>query len=124
VASIGDKAFINCSGLTDVTLPDVLSTISQYMFEGCRSLAYLALPSSTTMIKTGAFNKCYGLKTFDFRKCAAVPALDNVDAFANTPEDKEIVVPDSLYTTWIAATNWIDLSASIVKASESSLGPL
>ena len=41
---------------------------------------------------------------------------------------KEIIVPDELYDTWKAASNWSsttdNIVGSIVKASESSLGPL
>ena len=59
-----------------------------------------------TSIESTAFYMCYGLKTFDFRRSTSVPTLANVNAFQNTPATKEIVVPDDLYDTWIAATNW------------------
>ena len=62
------------------------------------------------------------MKTFDFRRCKKVPTLSNVSAFDNTQTDKEIVVPDDLYDTWIGSTNWNSstnkIKESIVKASE------
>lgn len=68
------------------------------------------------------------MKTFDFRRSTSVPTLSNVSAFNYTPTVKEIIVPDDLYNTWIAATNWNSstnqIKESIVKASESSLGTL
>ena len=68
------------------------------------------------------------MKTFDFRRSTSVPTLSNVNAFTNTPTIKEIVVPDELYDTWITSGNWnsslYQIKTSIVKASESSLGPL
>ena len=71
-----------------------------------------------------AFDYCYGLNTFDFRRSTSVPTLSTATAFDYTPTVKEIVVPDELYDTWIAASNWSQIKESIVKASESSLGPL
>ena len=76
------------------------------MFYGCSSLVSITIPSSVTSIGANAFSNCYGLKTFDFRRSTSVPTLSNVNAFLNTPTVKEIVVPDDLYDTWIAATNW------------------
>ena len=74
------------------------------------------------------FNNCYGIKTLDFRTFTSVPTLSNVNAFAKTPTVKEIIVTDDLYDTWITASNWNSstnqIKESIVKASESSLGPL
>ena len=58
----------------------------------------------------------------DFRNAAAVPALSNINAFSNVPSTCKIVVPDALYNTWIAATNWsnADIKAMITKLSDYS----
>lgn len=63
---------------------------------------------------------------FDFRKMTSVPELGGVNAFQDTPSDKEIIVPDALYDDWIIATNWShdNIRPCIVKASQSSLGTL
>ena len=54
--------------------------------------------------------------------------MENVNAFQGTPSSKEIIVPDSLYDQWIAASNWNsdtnNIRPCIVKASQSSLGVL
>jgi hypothetical protein len=48
--------------------------------------------------------------------------LANVDAFGNTPTNRQIIVPDALYDDWILADNWSsstnNIASSIVKASE------
>jgi hypothetical protein len=54
---------------------------------------------------------------YDFREFKSVPTLSDISAFSNIPSDCKIVVPDSLYDTWIAATNWSTYSSNIVKAS-------
>ena len=65
---------------------------------------------------------------FDLRRATLVPTLSSTTAFTNTPANKEIIVPDELYDSWIAASNWSSTDNNIVncivKASQSSLGPL
>jgi len=38
VTSIGDWAFSECSGLTNITIPDSVTSISGYAFSGCNNL--------------------------------------------------------------------------------------
>ena len=38
VTSLGDGAFYNCSGLTEVTIPSSVTSISDHAFNGCISL--------------------------------------------------------------------------------------
>ena len=54
----------------------------------------------------------------DFKDSKSVPTLSGTGAFNFTPSDCKIVVPDSLYDSWIAATNWSTYASKIVKASE------
>lgn len=128
VTSIGTNAFYNCNSLASINIPSSVTSISAYVFGNCYSLASITIPSLVTSISTFAFYNCYGIKTYDFRTATAVPTLSDVNAFYGTPSDKEIVVPDELYNTWKAASNWNSTTNNIVncivKASESSLGPL
>lgn len=67
-----------------------------------------------------AFTGCTALELVDFSEATEVPALSNVNAFSNTNNTYSIVVPDSLYSSWIASSNWSDstIVGHIVKASE------
>ena len=125
VTSIGNYAFQSCYSLASVTIPSTVTSIGVSAFNNCHSLASVAIPSSVTSIENNAFISCYGLKTFDFHTHSSVPTLANVNAFQNTPNDKEIVVPDALYDDWISASNWssttTNIVGSIVKYSESSI---
>ena len=55
---------------------------------------------------TNTFNGCSSLVRVDFSRAGAVPTLANVNAFANTNEYYQILVPEGLYNAWISATNW------------------
>ena len=126
--TISDSAFQNCQSLISITIPDSITNINSNIFQNCYSLASITFLGSIARINYSTFNNCYGLKTFDFRRNTEVPILGAVNAFQNTPTTKEIIVPDELYDDWIAASNWSSstnkIKESIVKASESSLGPL
>ena len=126
VTNIGSQAFYNCS-FASIIIPNSVISINN-SFGGCSSLASIIIPNSVTSINQLLFSGCYGLKTIDFRTHISVPSLENVNAFQNTLTTREIIVPDELYDTWKSATNWNsttnNIVGSIVKASESSLGPL
>lgn len=47
-----------------------------------------------------------------------VPILNNTNNFGFISQSCKIVVPDSLYDTWIAATNWASISFRIMKQSD------
>ena len=61
VTSIGSSAFENCSGLTSVTIPDSVKSIGWETFYGCRGLTSVTIPDSVTSIGDSAFYNCSGL---------------------------------------------------------------
>ena len=61
VASIGSKAFENCSGLTSITIPNSVTVIAGDAFSGCKGLSSVIIPNSVTAIGGDAFRNCSGL---------------------------------------------------------------
>ena len=58
---IADKAFLNCSGLTSITIPNSVTNIGAFAFDECYGLTSITIPNSVTSISEGAFF-CSGLK--------------------------------------------------------------
>ena len=61
VTSIGDAAFNGCTGLTNVTIGNSVTSIGTKVFYGCSSLTNVTIPNSVTSIGQSAFNCCTGL---------------------------------------------------------------
>jgi hypothetical protein len=117
VTSIGSSAFMGCDSLSSVVIPNSVTSIGSGLFYGCDSLSSVVIPNSVTSIGKSAFYDCYGVAFYDFSNHTAVPTLANTSAFIDIPSDCKIIVPDNLYDTWIAATNWSTYASYIIKKS-------
>ena len=56
ITSIGDYAFMGCTGMTELTLPNSVTSIGRGTFVDCSGLTELTLPSSVTSIGVAAFS--------------------------------------------------------------------
>ena len=58
VITIGERAFMYCTGLTSITMSNSITTIGSMSFYNCLSLTSVAMPNSLTTIGTSAFFGC------------------------------------------------------------------
>ncbi len=63
VTSIGVSLFQNCSSLTSVTIPNSVTSIGDRAFRSCSSLTSVTIPNSVTSIGNYAFQNCSSLST-------------------------------------------------------------
>ncbi|MDE7158868.1 MAG: leucine-rich repeat domain-containing protein [Clostridiales bacterium] len=61
VTSIGQAAFADCSGLTSITIPNSVTSIGPYAFADCSGLTSITIPNSVTSIRYNTFDGCSSL---------------------------------------------------------------
>ena len=61
VVGIGDAAFLGCTSLTSVTIPNSVTNIGISAFYGCSSLLSISIPNNVTNIDNNAFRGCTSL---------------------------------------------------------------
>ena len=65
VTSIGNSAFEGCTKLTSVALPDTVTAIGSRAFAGCTGLIDITLPDGLTAINSSTFAGCTSLTGID-----------------------------------------------------------
>ena len=68
ITSIGEKAFMNCTELVEVSLPRGISELSDYIFAGCKNLKLFVSPDGITSIGKNAFDGCSNLVAVNLSK--------------------------------------------------------
>ena len=89
VTSIGDRAFLKCTNLTSVTIPDSVTRIGRSAFNSCSSLTSVTIPDSVTSIENGAFSRCSSLTSITFE--GNVPTL-GIDVFVGVSGNAKIFI--------------------------------
>ena len=65
--TIGFAMYQNCAGLTNLTIPDCVTTIGDNAFAYCENLSYVTIPASVTVFGAKPFHDCPKLGAIAFR---------------------------------------------------------
>ena len=98
---INARAFQSCESLTEITIPDKATTIGVMAFANCSSLTGITIPNSVTSIGSSAFIACSKLSSITV-KPEEPPALGS-NAFDDIASNAVIYVPNPVYAT---SYNW------------------
>ncbi len=94
VTSIGDYAFEGCSGLTgSLTIPDSVTSIGVGAFGGCSGLTSITIPDGVTSTGVGAFSRCSGLTSVTIPDGVTIIGSD---AFSGCTKLTTITIPNSV----------------------------
>ena len=96
--SIGESAFYNCAGLTNITISNSVTTIGDSAFFDCSSLACITIPNSVTSIGNNAFNDCDVLTSITIPNSVTTIGYDafyGCDALTSITVSKDNPVYDS-----------------------------
>ena len=80
IISIGEAAFFRCFELASITIPNRVKIIGGFAFHGCSNLKSIAIPNGVSTIKTCTFAGCTGLISIKIPR--SVTTIE-ADAFSN-----------------------------------------
>jgi len=110
VTSIGCYAFKSCNSLTSITIPKGMTSIGEGAFEGCSGLTSITIPNSVTSIGGNAFSSCSGLTSITIPN--SVTSIGN-GAFEGCSSLISVTIPNSVRSIGEWAFSWCNNLTSL-----------
>ena len=76
-----NKLYLNGELVTDLVIPEGVTSISQYAFVGCSGLKSIVIPNSVTRIGYSAFNGCSNLEEMTIPFVGHIPNSEEVSGY-------------------------------------------
>ena len=119
VTHISWSAFYNCDSLTEIVIPDSVTSIGSGAFWGCDSLTEIIIPDSVTSIGYDAFEGCDSLTSVTIG--SGVTSIEG-ETFSGCSSLTDIVIPDSVTSIGESAFSDCDLMSVTIGNGVTSIG--
>ena len=120
VTDIGSGAFLDCTSLTSITIPNSVTTIGSSAFGWCTSLISITIPDGVMSINYGTFSCCTNLES------VIIPdGVTSIDwyAFIDCTSLKSITIPGSVTSISNGAfLNCTNLTSITIPKSVATIG--
>jgi hypothetical protein len=120
ITGIEDNAFLSCTNLISVNIPNNVTSIGERAFDGCTGLASVNIPNGVTSIGSNAFNRCISLTSINIPN--SVTSI-GIAAFQSCAGLTSITIPSSI--TGIAGSAFnrcTSLTSVTIPSSVKSIG--
>ena len=104
VTSIGAEAFYSCTALTEINIPEGVTSIESGAFYSCTSLTAITLHEGVANINYNAFSECSALAQMTV--LATTPPVVEGNVFYNVNRNIPVYVPASAFTGYLTAEVW------------------
>ena len=129
VVSIGERAFADCTNLTNVTISNNITTIKFNAFSGCSGLTKIVIPRSVTSIEGFLFYGCSKLASVEVASDNQVyDSRDNCNAIIETATNTMIcscsstTIPSSVTAIGEKCFMGTEITSLVIPASVTYIG--
>lgn len=93
VITIADDAFLNCTNITSVTIPNSITKIGNNAFKGCKSMTSATIPNSVCLIGKSVFRGCATLSSIELP--TSINEISE-EAFYGCTALTSLIIPDNI----------------------------
>lgn len=121
-AVLNKRAFLACTSIVHVTIPNGITTIGEWTFHDCYTLKFLVIPNGVTTVAFGQFYQCLSLSKVVFPNSVTEIGSETFDRCYTLSDivipDKVTVLSSKMFQSCYALTN-VSISGSVTSLGES-----